>query len=601
MTIRIRAAALAVAAAFPCSAALASTDAVGETVVVTATRQQQRADEVLASVEVIDREQIERAGHSTLIDVLRTVPGLRVASNGGAGSNASLFIRGTESRHVLLLVDGMRLGSATSGQATLEAIPLAMIERIEILRGPASALYGSEAIGGVVQVFTRKGSAGFKPELFAGYGSEDTRQLNASFSGGVDRLRYNLSLGEDRTRGYDARSRGVHDPDRDGFRNRFVSAGAALGLRQRDEVGFNLYRSEGRNWYDTNLTYNSYLDKRLDSFGVYAINELAEGWRSTVRAGRSRDRLDNRATAAAPSEFYTTQTQFSWQHDIDLPVGRLMAAYDYNKAEVDGTTAYVVDQRTVKAWLLGWSARLGAHDLQINVRRDDNSQFGAKTTGLLAWGYSFSPEWSVRASVASAFNAPTFNQLYFPNTGFGGGNAALKPEEALNREVGVRWDSGVHAVEATYYDNKVRDLISGWPPVNVDEARLRGVELGYRVSLGRLAVHLGADWLDARNEATDRRLVRRAGKAGFLRVDYSAGAWAYGVDINGQGHRYENAANTQRMGGFGLVDAYVHYRIDPDWRVELRANNIFDKHYELARGYATPGASYFVGVRYAPR
>nr|WP_269140110.1 TonB-dependent receptor [Pseudothauera rhizosphaerae] len=562
---------------------------------------QQRAEEVLASTEVIEREAIERAGHSTLIDVLRTIPGVRVASNGGPGSNSSLFIRGTESRHVLLMIDGLRVGSATSGQPTLEAIPLAMIERIEVLRGPASALYGSEAIGGVIQIFTRKGAKGFRPSVFAGYGSDDTRQINASVAGGAERLRYSLTLGEDRTRGFDARTDEVtHDPDRDGFRNAFASANLSLGLRERDEIGLNLYGSKGRNWFDANLTYDSHLDKRLDSVGLYAINQLAQGWRSTLRVGRSRDRLDNRSTVGEPSQFHTRQNQFSWQHDIDLPVGTLLAAFDYVKTHVDGTTAYVEDERTVKAWLLGWSAKFDAHSVQVNVRRDDNSQFGGKTTGLFAYGYQIDPQWSVRGSIATAFNAPTFNQLYYPDTGFGGGNPDLEPERALNREVGLRWDDGMHSVEATYYDNKVRDLISGWPPANVDEARLKGLELAYRVDIGKLAVQVGADWLDARDEATDKRLVRRAGKAAFLRVDHSIGAWSYGVDVNGQGHRYENATNTQRMGGYGLVDAYVHYRLAHDWRVEMRANNILDKKYELARNYATAGASYFVGVRYAP-
>ncbi len=610
MTIRIRAAALAVAAAFPCSAALASTDAVGETVVVTATRQQQRADEVLASVEVIDREQIERAGHSTLIDVLRSVPGLRVSSNGGAGANTSVFVRGAESRHTLLLIDGMRVGSATSGQPTMEAIPLEMIERIEILRGPASALYGSEAIGGVIQIFTRKGERGFQPELSAGYGSYGTRKFSAGVSGGVERARYSLRVGEDRTRGYDSRPVPAHDPDKDGFHNRFLTASLAVGLREHDEVGLNLYRSDGRNWYDVNRTFDSYMDKRLDSFGAHLINEFAPGWRSTLRAGRSLDRSYNRATAAAPSRFNTRQTQASWQNDIDLPMGTLMAAFDYTKSEVDSTTRYRVNERTVKAWLLGWSAAIDAHSVQANVRRDDNSQFGGKTTGLLSYGYAFSPQWSVRGSIATAFNAPTFNQLYWPMTSLTSfhGNPNLKPERALNRELGLRWSGAIQSLDLTYFDNRVRDLVGSNPihslrgqQINIAEARLRGGELAYSVLFDALTLTAGVDYIDARNEQSGKRLQRRAPWSGFVRIDYSAGAWAYGVDVNGQSQRFDDAANTQRMGGYGLVDAYVHYRIDPDWRVELRANNIFDKHYELARGYATPGASYFVGVRYAPR
>lgn len=610
MKFRLSCTALAAAVALPGHVAqVAAQDTVGEPVIVTATRQAQRASEVLSRVEIIDRDAIDRSGQATLIDLLRTQPGLRVTANGGAGSNASIFIRGAESRHTLLLIDGMRVGSASSGQATFEAIPLAMIERIEILRGPASALYGSEAIGGVIQIFTRRGAPGFHPEVFVGYGSENTVKADASLAGGSGRLRYNLTLGQDRTDGFNSKRdpaywttawSNSYDPDKDGFRNRFVNASASVGFRERDEAGISLYHSDGRNWYDANNTFDSYLDKRLEAFSGHLTNQLSDNWKSTLRLGRSTDKLRNYADAGAPNVFETTQTQLVWQHDIRLPVGSLMLAYDYVKAEVDGTTPYTVDSRTVKAFLAGWTARLGAHNLQVNLRRDDNSQFGGKTTGLFAYGYQLSRQWSVHGSIANAFNAPTFNQLYWPDTGFGGGNPDLRPERALNREIGLRWDGDMQGVELTYYNNRVRDLISGWPPANVSRARLEGVEASYRVSLAGFEVQTGFDLLKAEDENTGRRLQRRARQAAFLRVDRADGNWHYGFELNGQGSRFDNAANTVRLGGYGRLDAYAHYRFAPDWRLEMRASNLLDKQYEVARGYATQGAAVFVGVRYAP-
>ncbi len=600
---KIRLSALAAAAAFACplvALAQAGDAALGQ-VIVTATRQPISADQALASIDVIEREQIERAAYSTLLDVLRTVPGLRITTNGGPGSSASVFIRGAEARHTLVLIDGVRVGSASTGQATLETIPLGVIERIEILRGPASALYGSDAIGGVIQVFTRKGAQGLQPDFFVGYGSNDTHKANASLSGGAERLRYSLSLGEDRTRGFDARRGTTYDQDRDGFRNQYMNASVALGVREQDEIGFNIYHTDGRNWYDVNRSYNSYLDKRLDVLGAYLRSQLTQGWTSTLSAGRSQDRLDNKATAAASSRFQTEEMQFSWQNDVDLPLGELLAAFDYVKTEVSGSTDYLKDERAVSAWMLGWTGNIDVHSLQANLRYDDNSQFGGETTGLLAYGYALNAQWSVRGSVATAFNAPTFNQLYWPDTGYGGGNPELKPEHALNREIGLRWAQGVHAADATYYDNKVRDLISGWPAINVNEAKLRGVELAYRLARGNLSLQLGLDWLDARDEATDKRLARRAGSAGFFSVDHRSGAWDYGLELNGQSHRYDNPSNTQRLAGFGLMDLFANYQLAPGWRLEMRANNIFDKDYELARGYATEGDSYFIGVRYSPR
>lgn len=610
---KYRSVAAAVAAVSSCSihAPVAfAQDSVGAPVVVTATRQAQRADEVMASVEVIDREMIERSGQSTLVDVLQSLSGVRLSSSGGAGSNASAFLRGAESRHTLLLIDGLRVGSATTGQPTLEAIPLAMVERIEVLRGPASALYGSEAIGGVIQIFTRRGASGFHPEVAVGYGTYDTLNASVALRGGAGRLSYSVTAGQDDTEGHNAKhdreywtSRwgSSYHPDKDGFRNRYFAASASLDLRERDRIGVNLFATDGRNDYDTNDYYESYLDKRVSSVGAYMVNQLTDGWTSTLRVGESRDKVRNHPDATNENRIDSNQQQFQWQHDVRLPLGTLMAAYEHTRAKVGGDTDYTVDSRRVNALLLGWSARIDAHSVQINARHDDNSQFGSKTTGMLAYGYRINPALSVHGSVATAFNAPTFNQLYWPDTGFGGGNPDLTPEHALSRELGLRWDDGTHHVELTYYNNRVRDLIAGWPPQNLNRARLEGLELAYEVGFGAYNLRAGADFLNAKDEETRNDLPRRARTAAFVRLDKMAGAWNWGVEWNGLGRRYDDPANQVRLAGYGVVNAYAHYALARDWRLEMRANNILDKDYELSRGYAASGANVFVGVRYAPR
>ncbi|WP_230976314.1 TonB-dependent receptor domain-containing protein [Pseudothauera nasutitermitis] len=590
--------------------------------VVTASRQGQRAEDALASVEVIERVDIERAGAASLIDVLRTLPGVRVTANGGRGSNANVYIRGAEARHTLLLVDGLRVGSATSGAPTLETIPLDMIERIEILRGPASALYGSEAIGGVIQVFTRKGETGFHPELFVGYGSEDTFKGSATLSGGTGRLRYSLSAGKERTDGYDSK----RDPaywagsggrsswwgDRDGFRSDLLSGSLSLGFRERDEAGVSFTRTDARNEYDASgLTYfNSWIDKKSRTLGFFLRNELAAGWTSTLRLGRSEDRSLTQASAALPSRFDTRQDQWGWQHDVDLPLGRLLLAYESVTSKLDSSNQYRRNSRRVDSVVAGWTARLGAHDVQINARHDDNSQFGGKTTGLLAYGYDLSPAWRVRASLASAFNAPTFNQLYWPMTSPTSyhGNPDLKPEEALNRELGVRWRGGNHVVELSAFDNKVTGLIANNPEpalrgqqINLGEARLRGLELAYTLSAGAFEFMAGADTLSAKDARSGLHLPRRARHAGFVRLLRKGQRVDWGVEFDGAGRRYDDAANSARLHGYALAGAWLHYRVARDWRIEARADNLLDKDYELARGYRTPGRSAFVGVRYAPR
>ncbi|MBV2207680.1 MAG: TonB-dependent receptor [Pseudomonas sp.] len=613
MKIRLLAAAVSVPAAFFFDVAPAvAQEQLAAAVVVTATRQDQREDELLASVSVIDRAQIERAGQSTLAELLANQPGVQVSATGGPGSSSGLFIRGTSSKHALLLIDGVRVGSATSGQALFEAIPVGMVERIEILRGAASALYGSDAVGGVVQVFTRKGREGFHPEVFVGYGSNDTVQADASISGGRDRLRYNLSVGHEKTGGFNAKrdpARWVsprgnsYNPDDDGFRNQYVSASASIGFREQDELGVNAYYSDGRNWYDVNDFYDSYIDKTLSSASVFMRNRLSDAWSSTVRVGQGLDKTRDKADAGPSSLFESTQKQFVWQHDVHFGGGMLLAAYEYTREDVDGTTRYVQDRRSVNSVLLGWSGRFGAHSLQLNGRYDDNSQFGDKTTGLFAYGYQITPAWGVRGSIGSAFKAPSFNDLYWP----GSGNPDLRPEVALNRELGLTWEEGAQKVELTYFNNEVKQLIdwaptpSGWwAPSNVGRASFEGVELAYGVSLGGYALKTGVDYLEA-EDADGKRLPRRGRVSGFARLDKQAGAWNWGMEWSGAGHRYEDELNTDRLGGYGLLNAYAHYQLARDWRLEMRANNLLDKDYHLARGYRTDGANVFVGVRWAPR
>lgn len=615
MKIRPSTALLAVAAVLPCAAPIASAqEKLAEAVVVTATRQTQRADEVLASTEIIEREQIERAGHSSLIEVLQAVPGVQVTSNGGAGSSSSVYVRGAEARHTLLLVDGLRVGSATSGAAALEGIPLASVERIEILRGPASALYGSEAIGGVIQIFTRSAEAGFHPEVALGYGSYGSFKGTATVAGGAERLRYSLSAGQERVEGFNAKrdpalwtsgSRTSYWADKDGFDNDFLSGRLTLGLRAQDEIGLSFLQADGRNRYDASGTryFDSRIDKRTTVTGAHVRTSLGEGWTSTLRLGQTEEGLLNRASASAPTRFDTRQDQLAWQHDVALPLGSLMLAYEHVDSRVRSTTAYRERSRQVDSALIGWSARVEDHHLQLNGRHDDNSQFGGKTTGLFAYGYDLDRAWQLRASIATAFNAPTFNQLYSPKTASGyEGNPELRPERALNRELGLRWRQGGQMVEASYFNNRVEDLI----PVNAtgqqqnsDRATLEGVELAWQLALRDYDFAAGFQYLDATVDG--RELLRRAPRSAFLRIGHRVERLSWGLELFGAGRRYDDLANTVALSGYGLLNAYAHYRLDGDWRLEARANNLLDRDYELARGYATPGANLFVGVRYAPR
>ncbi len=607
MKFRFTVTALAVASAFPAVliAAPASHETALNPVVVTAARQAQRVDEVMASIDVISREEIERASGKTLVELLATRPGVQITSNGGIGANASVFIRGAAARHTLLMIDGVRIGSATLGSPSFETIPMELIERVEILRGPASALYGADAIGGVIQIFTRREVSGVQPRFHVEAGSNDTYKVSAGIAGAVDRVSYNLDAGHDRTRGFDAlpdEKTGVLG-DRDGWRNDYFNGSVALGFRENDEIGISHWQTDGRSWYDSawSPNFDSYVDKRSQSTNLHVRNQLSSGWQSTVRLGQSKDVNNNRSSANPASEFETAQRQFMWQHDVDLSAGSLMLAYEHLVQKIESTSNYDVDRRTIKSWLLGWGGQFGKHGVQANLRRDNNSQFGGKTTGTLSYGYQFTDQLGLRSSIGTGFRVPTFNDLYFPPNG----DPSLKPEQSRNIEFGLDWYGASTRVSATAYRNQISDLIEWrpaggglWAPRNVDKARLSGLELSSTLTLGEYTLRATYDYLRAEDVGTGRQLVRRAKHSANFGVDRSFGKWNMGAELNLRSQRRDSTGD---MGGYGVTNLFANYALSPDLRLEMKVNNLFDKHYELAKGYATPGVNAFIGLRYAPR
>jgi vitamin B12 transporter len=605
MIIRLSAAAIAVAAAFPFSA-LAAAPTEQPTVVVTATRQVQRAEESLADVTVIDREQIERAGPSfSLPELLARQPGIQMSSSGGAGKATDIFIRGASPRQNLLIVDGMRLGSATLGTPGWQNIPLSQIERIEIVRGPASALYGADAIGGVIQIFTRKGEGAPKVDAFVGMGSYGSREASAGVSGGTQQLSYSVRGGYAENDGYSAIYSKAKQPfyyngDKDPYRNSNFSANLSFRPAAGHEVGASILYATSRNHYDSGASFDNFNDDVQNVWNLYSRNRLSDAWTSTVRFGESVDDSKNFASYAPNgASIKTTQQQFMWQNDISLPVGKLLAAYENLHQKAVNQDTFDVS-RSINSALLGWTAGFGPHKVQLNARRDDNSQFGGKTTGYAGYGYQILPSLRVQGGVGSAFRAPTFNELYYP----GYGNATLKPESAYNKEIGLLWEAHGQSVSATYFRNRISNLIANdqyFIPQNIANARLEGISLGYGGQYAGFDVVGNIDFLDPTDLDTGKRLQRRSNRTGNLAVSRRFQALTVGAEWQGSGGRYDRAAEINPMGGYGLVNAFAKYAVTKEWAVEGRVNNLLDKQYETVWGFKTAGANVFFGVRYAPK
>lgn len=586
-------------------------------VVVTATRTPVALIDSIAPVQVLDRDEIERSQARSLPELLRGRAGIDLVNQGGAGKLTTMSIRGTESDHVLVLVDGVRMGTASAGLVMFHDLPVDQIDRIEIVRGPRSSLYGSEALGGVIQVFTRRDRGALAPRFRAGIGSNSLREASAGIGGGNERGWFGIDAAYQRTDGINS-CRGSADlfagcfadePDRDGYRNRSISARGGVALGDTLSLEANLLRAEAENEYDGTVFGGNESDNLQEAVGATLTWTPSDQLQLTARAGRSRDESDNYfRDGEAPREFVSTfdtrRDSASAQADF-MPTAdqTLTAGIDWLDDHLDSTTAYDVGSRDNLGVFAGYEGRFGAHRLQTSVRHDDNEQFGGHTTGSAGWGVTLASGLRINAGYATGFRAPSFNELYFP----GSSNPALGPEKSrgLNLGLGQRLDGWHWALDA--YQTRIDDMVgydAGWNLVQADEARIRGAELTIGAQVADWDVALQLSHLDPRNRSGDANhdhlLTRRARNTGRLDLDRAFGALRLGVTVNAAGSRYDDAANTVRLGGYSTTDLRLEYAVTPAWTLQARATNVFDRDYETIAWYNQPGREYGLSLRYSP-
>ena len=595
---------LALSSAFASLAFAQTTPALPETV-VTATRVATRADQLTSEVVVVDREAIERSAGRTLPEVLARTASVQMTSNGGRGKTAGVFIRGTESRHTILLIDGVRYGSATAGTPVWDNIPVDMIERIEVLKGPASALYGPDAAGGVVQIFTRRGTQGFSPFAAVTLGSNSYRELSAGLSGGQDNVRYALGVSHTDDKGFSSTNPtvpfGNYNPDRDAFKQKAFNASVDWQLNSDWKLSAGAVYADGTNHFDDGPGVDTKSDARTTVLRAGVEGRITPDWTTRLNYNQGTDRSNALVSASAfniPGLFETQQDQWTWQNDIKTPVGTVVAGAETLLQKVNSSTAYTVTERRINAVFAGLSGTASGHSWQLNARRDDNSQFGGSSTGYAGYGYQFNPNWRAHAGYGTSFVAPSFNQLYWP----GFGNALLEPEEGKNLEFGVDWTQDNHHVKLIRFDNKIRGFItSGKAPVNLPRARIEGWTLGYDGTFDALTLRAAVDALDPRNELTGKLLPRRSKSQVTLGADYAVGPWSFGGSLLQVGRRYDDAANAKPLASYTTVDLQASYAFARDWNLQAKLNNVGDREYETAQGYNQPGRQFFLTLRYSPK
>ena len=604
-------------------------------VVVTASRTPQSIVDTLPSTTVITREDIADSGAVDLAGLLRGQAGVDIAQSGGLGSQTSLFLRGSNSNQVLVLVDGMRVNAVGSGAASLAHIMVDQIDHIEIVRGNVSSLYGSEAIGGVVQIFTRGGSSnGDTPRIAASgsYGSERTRAAsiegNQAFGPSDARTRVGIAASYRSADGFsaiDADRVAAANPDYDGYRNTSVSAHVSQQLGAH-EVGIRYVESRGHLAFDETTDY-SFIDpsyngriqtheerSRQNDALVYARLAATSFWTIDLQAGQTRDLSVN--TSSNPFSFVTgsttsTDRQYRFGNSLRLAGHTITAGYEHLDQTgfstsygngVDGATF----SRHVDSVMAGYVGPLflpaGVNEFQLNARHDDYSDFGNATTGLAAYGLTFAPGWKAIVQASTAFKAPAFNELYFPFFG----NPDLKPERARSVEVGLQYAADATVVRVTAFRVRTHDLIVYDPLLflanNVDRAKVTGIELTARTVID--GWKLSADLTFARpiDETTRQVLLRRATRNARLAVAKSFGPWRVTADVQTAGRRNDTDVDTfarTSLGGYAVTNFGVRYAVTKNLTVGGTVTNAFDRRYALVDGYNVPGRVALATVAFA--
>jgi vitamin B12 transporter len=533
----------------------------------------------------------------------------------------------------VVLVDGVRVGSATLGQADLEAFSLSQIERIEVLRGPASSLYGADAVGGVIQIFTRRGEGAPRINGAAAVGGYRSAQGELGVGGSHGSFDYAASLAAERSDGVSAvrpgDAFGTFNPDDDGFSRKAgnlrlgwtPAAGHRLGvslLETRLESQYDSAEFDAEFNPDPSPDFRSRLKTRvaaLDYRGAFTA-----GWTTSVQLGHSVD--DSKSGGTTTTRFETERDQATWQNALSFgPEHQLLLAYEYLRERAGGDAFVEGPKRHNNAVVAGYSGRFDTIGIQADLRRDDNSSYGGNTTGRL--GVSFEPMRGLKLRVlaGTSFRAPTFNDLYFPDYGIPPRTPgfAIKPEEGRSFEIGASWESGDTRVSITAYRNDVKELI-GYEP-NIDEnfeplglcppgyafgcarntgrARLQGASLAGSQRWGPWELSGTVELLDATDRDTGNRLNRRAAHQESVALSWSDDAWNAGAAFVFVGSRPDGSPGTSFvLGGYGVLDLRASWRLLPQWRLEAKLLNALDRRVEPLRDYQGLGRQAWLGLRF---
>lgn len=608
-----------------------------DNIVVTASRSAQLASEVVGDVTVIDKQELERAGQTSVAEILARQPGVQFNNSGGPQTQTSLYLRGTNPNHTLVLVNGIRINGPATGATNWNTIDPALVERIEVVRGAASSLYGSDAIGGVINIITKTDVADRPLSAWGniGYGSNDTFKSSIGLSGAQDGWDYSLGSSMSESNGFNvttpANQFGEFHPDRDGYSQHALNGTLGYRWAPGQHIGITAYNSYVNGDFDSGednldpvwgyIVHPALSITRQQAYTVTSTNTVSDNWESILRFGYAKEYGESRVGDSDPYKFGSQQRSFSWQnnfrvtthHEVSIIMERL-------EERPSGSNSFSVTRRNTNAVGAIYKGKFDSHRVQASLRNDNISEYGNRVTGGLGYDFDLTDSWTIGAAANTGFRMPTFTDMYGPNfpgiPGYAGfySNPDLKPEKSKNIELSARYRNDTTNLALTVYQNKIKDLVT--PSVcfqydpsgdctathseNINKATIRGLTLSGSHTLGNTTFHGSADLMQPRDDATRNTLQRRARQVYNLGVNHRIEAWDLGAEYQFVGKRYDDVANTQegRLGGYSLFNLTAAYDFTKNVGVQVRWNNVFDKDYTTVYGYNTPGSNVFVNLSF---
>lgn len=555
---------------------------------------------------VITRAEIDRLQANSVLSLLENRAGLNLVNQGGAGKLTTASIWGMSGSQTLVLVDGVRIGSLTAGAAYLENLPVALIDRIDIIKGPRSGQYGADAMGGVIQIFTRKGKEGVHPSFSIGGGSNKTFNTSANVSGGSGPIDYAIGASHQGTGGFNAFTDttgspyAINQPDNDGYRNNSANGRLTYTGAQGARLGIHWLGTNAFTDYDGSAFAGNQQRSRQQNFGLDGALMKIGIWQLRASAGRNIDRQTQYYNGQFVSDFNSRQDTFSLANDFNLGQGLLTLGADRLNDHISSNTDYDVTSRHNNGLFAQYATQIADLSIQTALRHDSNSQFGTANTGSVDLSWQINPALALTGGYGTGFHVPSFNFLYYPG---GYANPNLKPEHSRTARLGINWkNTSGWSSSLTAFRTRTTDLIASsasnnYVPYNINQAQSLGAEaqIGWRDQ--NWIVNTSATWISAVDRQTGVSIPRQPKWSGRIDLDRQFGAWRTGLTVRGQTATHESNIN-QVNNGFATADLRLGYAYGRNWHIEAKLSNLFDKQYQTAYDYNQAGRTVLFTLRY---